>query len=139
MVKSSEHRKMLRTRAMIVEVICHGVMLLADVPAWPGSVSSLSLLVVPSISICAVLTSNLGPYMFRISMVGRFSCRSRCVGDLMEGILEEPLLEHRKSCADENKSCEKSWRGQGKPRERAWRQVKVVEGAMRDRAASLAK
>jgi hypothetical protein len=33
MVRSSEHRKMLKMRAMIVEVICHGVRLLAEASA----------------------------------------------------------------------------------------------------------
>jgi hypothetical protein len=87
---------MLKTRAMIVEAICHGVMLLAEVSAWPGSVSSLSLLVVPSISMCDAPASNLGPYMFRISMVDGSSCRARCGRESVEDILRKLLAEHKK-------------------------------------------
>ena len=139
-VRSSEQRKMLKTRAMMVEVICHGVMLVVDVSARPGSVSSLSLLAVSSISICDLPASNLEPYMFRISMVDGLSCRARCVCESAEDILRDASIE-RKKCLrlDVENSCEKSRRGHGLLRKCAWRQVKVVEGAMRDRADSLVK
>ena len=140
MVRSSEQRKMLKTRAMMVEVICHGVMLVLDVSAWPGSVSSLSLLAVSSISICDLPASNLEPYMFRISMVDGSSCEARCVCESVEDILRDSLVERKKClCLDAKNSCDKSWRSHGLRRKCAWRQVKVVEGAMRDRADSLVK
>ena len=136
MVRSSEQRKMLKTRAMMVEVICHGVMLVFGVSARPGSVSSLSLLAVPSISICDLPASNLEPYMFRISMVDG----ARCVCESAEDILRDASIERKKClCLDVENSCDKSWRSHGTPRKCAWRQVKVVEGAMRDRADSLVK
>ena len=135
MVKSSEQRKMLKTRAMIVEAICHGERLLTDISVWTGSVSSPSLLVVPSISICDVPNSNLEPYMFRISTVDGSSCRVRCVRELAEDILRDVLIECKKClCLDVENSCDKSWRGHGTPWKRNPRQVKVVEGATRDRA-----
>lgn len=131
---------MLKTRAMMVEVICHGVMLVVDVSARPGSVSSLSLLAVSSISICDLPASNLEAYMFRISMVTGSSCRARCVCESAEDILRDASIE-RKKCLrlDVENSCEKFRRSHGLPRKCAWRQVKVVEGALRDRADSLVK
>ena len=92
MVKSSEQRKMLKTRATIVEAICHGERLLADISVWAGSVSNPSLLVIPSISICDLPISNLEPYMFRISTVDESSCRVRCVRELVEDILRDALV-----------------------------------------------
>lgn len=139
-VRSSEQRKMLRTRAMMVELICHGVMLVLDVSARPGSVSSLSLLAVSSISICDLPASILEPYMFRISMEDGSSCRARCICESAEDILRDASIERKKClCLDEENSRVKSWRSHEAPRKCAWRQVKVVEGAMRDRADSLVK
>lgn len=78
--------------------------------------------------------------MFRISMVDGLSCRARCVCESAEDILRDASIE-RKKCLrlDVENSCEKSRRGHGLLRKCAWRQVKVVEGAMRDRADSLVK
>ena len=64
--------------------------------------SSLSLLVVPSVSICDLPASNLGPYMFRISMVDISSCRGRCECELAEDILRVSLNEHKKLYVAEN-------------------------------------
>jgi len=112
MVRSSEQRKMLKTRAMMVEVICHGVMLVFDVSARPGSVSSLSLLAVPFISICDLPAFNLEPYMFRISMVDGSSCRARCVCESAEDMLRYVSIE-RKKClcldAENRQKLAKSW------------------------------
>lgn len=98
----------------MIEVICHGVMLVLDVSAWPGSVSSLSLLVVSSISICDLPASNLEPYMFRISMVDGSSCEARCVCESVEDILRDSLVERKKClCLDAKKQLRqklaKSW------------------------------
>ena len=79
--------------------------------------SSLSLLLVPSVSICDLLASNLEPYMFRISMVEGSSCRVRCECELAEVILRVSLIELKKFCRDENKKLRqkllRSWDAEG--------------------------